>query len=255
MAEIGDDIVVGRWNVAVGYADLEYENVAPGPAGHGVVTAIAAQDVISPLAFQRVVAAVAGDDVVELRTPHRIDAANERVVTNRDIAVGDTRTARAERNHDAGGRVIEGNTGIAVTGDGVVTTGSLKFVEGGAAAIDAGASGVGAARRESSCVVIVYKIRAPNPFNGLQRIGADVDAMGRIDRRDGACRELHADARARERIAVDGAVETAAAVNQIVAAQSLEILGRARRIVAAGERVVEERAANAINAGKGVVSD
>src|ERR1700738_3916547 len=49
---------------------------------------------------------------------------------------------------------------------------------------------------------------------------------------------------------VDRAIEATAAVDQIVAAHSLEVFGGSRRIVAAVENVVKIRAANAVDAGE-----
>src|SRR6266851_10361003 len=149
MAEIRDGVVVARWIIAVAHTDLEYENIASGPAGERIVATVTDQHVVAIKAFQRVVATVAGDDVVEFGAAHCVDAADECVVTNRGVAIGSSRAISDERDHDAGGRMIKCHTRVTIAGDLIVAAAAFELVEGGSVAIDAGASGVGAGRRES----------------------------------------------------------------------------------------------------------
>src|SRR5229473_4830452 len=158
MAEIGDGIVVARWIIAVAHTDLEYEDIASGPAGERIVATVTDQHVVAIKAFQRVVATVAGDDVVELGATHCVDTADECVVTNRGVTIGSSRAISDERNHDAGGRMIERNARIAIAGDLIVAAAAFELVEGGSVAINASTSSVRARCGEARSVIAVRKI-------------------------------------------------------------------------------------------------
>ncbi len=84
MAEIGDG-----GNAISGFVN---EDIRAGAAGEGIVATPAIEDIVAVKAFQRVVVAVASDDVVELGAPYCIDAAYDRIVSNRYIAIGGSRS-------------------------------------------------------------------------------------------------------------------------------------------------------------------
>jgi hypothetical protein len=139
---------------------------------------------------------------------------------------------------------------VAVACNGVVAAIAFEFIEGGPVAIDACTPGIRARGCKSGGVVGVRKIGSPDCFNRKQRVRARVGPS-----RHNARRQIDDDAGVVGCLGIHCTIEAATAVDEVVAAQALEILGRAGRIIAAGERVVKERAANVADAGKGIGTD
>src|SRR5260370_8206063 len=135
MGEIGDGIVVGRGSIAVETTDLEYEDIASGTACQRIVAAIADQDVVAAPPVQRIVAAIADKNVVEFRAGHGVDTASNRVVSDRDVAVGSSRTICTKRHDDTAGRMVVCDASIAVAGNCIVAAAAFDLVEGGSVAL------------------------------------------------------------------------------------------------------------------------
>src|SRR5260370_42447306 len=83
MAEIGDG--------GTAISGFVNDDIRAGAAGEGIVATPPIEDIVAVKAFQRVVVAVASDDVVELGAPYCIDAAYDRIVSTRYIAIGGLR--------------------------------------------------------------------------------------------------------------------------------------------------------------------
>ena len=247
-------------NAVVAAAGVIDEDVRAGAAGQRIVAAEPPENIVTALAFQNVVAAMAGDDVVEFGAAHGADAADAdrprdiRIVADGSVAIGGSRAIRAERDHNAAGRMIEGDAGIAIAGDGIVTTAAFKFIGRGTAAIGPGTAGIGQGdrrrRHEPGRIVGIVKIRSPDGFDRTQRVGASVDSAGH-----GAGRQIDDNAGVVGGTEIIRAVEAAAAIDRVVAAEPFEIFVGQARVVAAGERIVEERAANLVDAGEMVGAD
>src|SRR5882757_5861681 len=116
--------------------------------------------------------------------------------------------------------MIKRNTGVAVAGDVVVAAASLELVGRGSAAVDAGTSRIGADSGEARRVINIREFGSPDRLYRCQRIGPDIRAA-----RNRACRKLHVNAGTGICHVVTRAIETAAAIDRVVTAQSLEVLG------------------------------
>ena len=114
------------------------------------------------LAQQGVVAGIARDHVVEVRSGRAVYA-RERIVPDGCIAA---RRSSGEIDRDTAGRVEKHNSRVAVAGDGVVAAQAFELVEG------ADRAGVGARSAEAGRVVGVGKDRALDLLDRVQRVGS-----------------------------------------------------------------------------------